>query len=86
MTELEFSRDEIEELADRLVELELSDPERELLLAIFWAAAEQVCPARPPAASERRELRDQLVSCFLPESGEHFLLRCRHRIGHSHGH
>lgn len=83
MTELEFSRGEIEGLADRLVELELSQRERELLLAIFWAAAEQVCQTKPQAASERPELREQLVGCFLPESGEHFLLHRRHRIGHS---
>ena len=81
MTELEFSRSEVQALADRLVELRLSQRERELLLAIFWAAAEEVCEVKPDAAEDRDELREQFVRSFVPGSGEKFCIRMR-RVGH----
>jgi hypothetical protein len=89
MTELEFSRDEVERLAGRLARLDLSERERELLLALFWAAAEGVCEVKPEAAEDPNELREQLVRSFVPGSGQKFLihsLRVGHRprrVGHS---
>jgi hypothetical protein len=74
MEELEFSRREVEELAGKLVRDDLSERERALLLAIFWAAAERVSPAPPRASSDSVELREQLVNSFLPDTGREFLI------------
>jgi hypothetical protein len=81
MAELEFSRSEVEGLAAKLVSVDLSECERELLLAIFWAAAEQVSPAPPQAAPDPDGLGEQLVHSFLPDSGEEFMILRIKRIG-----
>jgi hypothetical protein len=89
MEELEFSRRDIERLVGKLLtplrdlsesELsshELSAREKNLLLAIFWAAAEQVAPVRPQASPDLDKLREQLVESFLPDSGEKFMISQR---------
>jgi hypothetical protein len=74
MDELEFSRTEVEELAYKVVR-DLSERERELLLAIFWAAAELVSPALPRASPDLAELREQLTDSFLPDTGTEFIIR-----------
>lgn len=79
MGELEFSRDEMERLADRLARLDLSERERELLLALFWAAGEGVCEVKPEVAVDQNELSDQLSRAFLPESGQNFTIH-PHRV------
>lgn len=68
MGELEFSRAEVENLAQKLdsPQLELSGKEKALLLAIFSAASDRVRPAdteRPTLA----DLRDDLLKAFIPE-------------------
>lgn len=68
MGELEFSRSEVENLAQKLdsPQLQLSEKERALLLAIFSAASNRVRPAdaaRPTLA----DLRDELLNAFIPE-------------------
>jgi hypothetical protein len=79
MTGVEFSRREVESLVSKLDELELSEVERELLLAIFWAAGDCVSPVRPHAAGEQAERRKQLIHSFLPDTGNEFLiLQIRH--------
>ena len=75
MEELEFSRREVEVLAGKLVRDDLSEREKALLLAIFWAAADQVSPALPRASSDLTELRKQLIDSFLPDTGNEFLIR-----------
>jgi hypothetical protein len=82
MAELEFSRSEVADLAGKLVTVELSECERALLLAIFWAAAERVSPVPPQAAPDPAELREQLIHSFLPDSGDEFVILQGRRIGH----
>jgi hypothetical protein len=59
MDDLEFSRQDIENLTQKLSTLELTEQERELLLAIFAAAADRARPSGPgeatlpPASSAR---------------------------------
>lgn len=47
MDELEFSNEDIRKLADTLNRIELSGPERKLLVAIFAAAANRATPVGP---------------------------------------
>jgi hypothetical protein len=79
MPELEFSRDEIEQLAQKLSspESQLTGQEQMLLLAIFSAASAHVAPrqvaesrsfAEPPLA----ELKDQFVTAFIPGQDTQF--------------
>jgi len=72
MTSVEFNRREVESLVNKLLasELDLSEDERELLLAIFWAAGDNVSPGRPHAAGELDELRKQLIHSFLRDTGD----------------
>ncbi len=85
MTSVEFSRDEVERLVKKLVGLDLSPDERELLLAIFWAASDQVSQVKPRAASEPSELSKQLTESFLSDTGKKFLLQVELKHGpHRH--
>lgn len=68
MGELEFSRAEVENLAQKLdsPQLQLSEKEKALLLAIFSAASNRVRPAdaaRPTLA----DLRGELLNAFIPD-------------------
>jgi hypothetical protein len=68
----EFSRKEINDLAQRLDSLspDLSDGERALLLAIFWVAGADVSVVPAPRAqdSERTgaDLKEQILKAFIP--------------------
>ena len=76
MGELEFTRAEVENLAQKLdsPQLQLSAKEKALLLAIFSAASNRVRPAdtaRPTLA----DLRDELLNAFIPEdSASEFII------------
>jgi len=74
MTSVEFDRGELERLVNKLLAhgVDLSEDERELLLAIFWAAGDNVYPGRPHAAGELEELRKQLIHSFLRDTGTEF--------------
>ena len=74
MTSVEFDREEVERLVSKLLApgVDLSEDERELLLAIFWAAGDNVSPGRPHAARELDELRKQLIHSFLRDTGDEF--------------
>ena len=66
-TGFEFSRSDIEKLAEELDEVKLSDRSQAILVAIFAAARHQVSvrekgPEMPTGASLRREL----VDAFIP--------------------
>jgi hypothetical protein len=86
MTELQFSRREIEDLAQKLdsPQSQLSARERTLLLAIFSAArgAVQSSPAPGPgtpaegpgSAQTLTNLREQLVNAFIPGGGTDFTM------------
>ena len=79
MSELEFSRAEIEALAGKLdsPQLQLSERERTLLRAIFGAASSQV--QRLGAAGERdatlANLREELLNSFIPGDATEFIIK-----------
>jgi hypothetical protein len=81
MTELEFSRGDIEDLAQKLDSFrsQLSEREQKLLLAIFWAASDKVrhSPADEPDTTEVTitDLREQLLNAFIPDHGTEFMMR-----------
>jgi hypothetical protein len=85
MGELEFTRDDVRNLATKLNTPDLSNDERELLQAIFSAAAERVSPARPQDSADETELHHQLVNSFLRDSGDEFIIQCELRIRHRPG-
>jgi hypothetical protein len=75
MAYLEFNREEIESLIEKLSMLEFSEQERELLLAIFAAAADRAQQTGPteaklPQASAGQEtladLQQQLLNAYTP--------------------
>jgi hypothetical protein len=82
MTEVTFSRSDIEGLAQKLDALtsELSQQEQQLLVAIFAAAANQVTPAGPqdPVETAAEEiltgLREQILTSFVPGTGDKFVI------------
>jgi hypothetical protein len=78
MTNVPFSRQVIEELADKLDSLQsqLSDRERELLLAIFSAARDRVRPDHAEVGTEvtQADLRGQLLNAFIPGAGTDFII------------
>jgi len=87
MPSLGFSRQEIENLAEKLASLhaELSDCEWALLLAIFSAARDNVevlAPAAGPAPSgpTLEDLREQIINAFIP--GDDTIFSINIRIGH----
>jgi hypothetical protein len=76
MASFEFDREEIEELARKLGSLaaQLSDRERELLLAIFSAARVHVSLHVPTDSSDPVELtladlQEQILNAFIPGEG-----------------
>jgi hypothetical protein len=88
MTAVQFSRQEIEDLAQKLDSLspELSPHERQVLVAIFSSASVRVAsmpPARlaPPEVTVA-SLREQLLDAFVPDprAGE-FLIDPPIKIG-----
>ncbi len=79
MTERQFTRREIEGLADKLdpIQSQLTERERELLLAIFSAARDGVRPApagAPETAAATADLREQLLNAFIPGGGTSFII------------
>jgi hypothetical protein len=68
MGELEFSRAEVENLAQKLdsPQLQLSGKEKALLLAIFSAASSRVRPVEE-ARPTLDDLRDDLLNAFIPD-------------------
>ena len=76
MTDLRFSRDDANALVNKLGP-GLTDEERNLLLAIFCAAAEAVegtvvQVSADEASTDITEFHDQLIHSFLPDSGDQF--------------
>jgi Asp-tRNA(Asn)/Glu-tRNA(Gln) amidotransferase C subunit len=84
MASLEFSREEVENLAQKLhsVQDQLSESERALLLAVFAAAGDHVDvvvrtgDAEPTTA----DLRSQIVKAFVP--GDDHIYVIPYRIGY----
>jgi hypothetical protein len=78
MAELEFTRGEIDDLARKLTapQLQLSERERALLLAIFSAACRQVQPKYPEGSGESTlaDLREDLVKAFIPWDASEFTM------------
>jgi hypothetical protein len=81
IAELEFSRSDVESLAQKLDTLkpQLSGQQQALLVAIFAAAADQVRPAGSSGSADITELnladlRDQLLNSFAPSEGSEFVM------------
>lgn len=77
MSDLQFSRAEIEVLAQKLAspQAQLSDREKQLLLAIFAAARSQVRSSQAGDADITvTDLREQLLNAFIPDDGVEFSL------------
>jgi hypothetical protein len=81
MAGLEFTRKEIEQLAQKLSSPEprLSGRDRTLLLAIFSAASAHVTSRHRPesrsqAAPALADLKDQIVTAFIPGQDERYEL------------
>jgi hypothetical protein len=78
MTDVPFSRQDIEDLAGKLDSLQsqLSDSEQTLLLAIFSAARDRVRAGVAEAAPEvtADDLRQQLLNAFIPGGGTSFII------------
>lgn len=81
MAALEFSREEVENLARKLdsVQAQLSEGERTLLVAIFAAAGEHVDVVVRSADTELRtaDLVDQIVKAFIPGHDQLYVLPSR---------
>lgn len=85
MANMQFDRGDIEGLAVKLARIELDPRERNLLLAIFAAASDNVIFSVPAESSEHAEttsaeLHEQLVRAFMP--GDDPDLVIYFRIGH----
>jgi hypothetical protein len=80
MAELEFTRGEIDDLVRKLTspQLQLSERERALLLAIFSAACRQVRPGYPEGSAAAdptlANLREDLVKAFIPWDAPEFTI------------
>jgi hypothetical protein len=75
---LPFSRKEVEDLAQKLVEVpHLSGPERALLLAVFSAAGDHVTvPGKPPELTSKN-LAEQILRVFVPDVNKEYLITSR---------
>jgi hypothetical protein len=78
----EFSRSDINDLAQKLASAQLTEGEQALLLAIFWVARESVgvIPATSPANSEQTAagLQEQILKAFIPagdSADDNFILQ-----------
>lgn len=83
MSDLQFSRAEIEDLARKLgsLQAELSERERQLLVAIFAAARIEVRSISDDSGGAAvADLRRQLLEAFIPYSGDDFTIS-PHNIG-----
>ena len=80
MSEVEFSRAEIEALAGKLdsPQLQLSERERTLLRAIFAAASSQVRRRGAEGSGETEptlaNLREELLNSFIPGDAAEFIM------------
>jgi len=80
MAELEFSRREVEELARKLdsPQLQLSERERVLLLAVFSVASNQVRHSDTESSGRTEatlaNLREELVNAFIPGDASDFII------------
>jgi hypothetical protein len=77
MTELEFSREDVENLTRKLdsFKSQLSEREQIILLAIFSAASDRVRLSRAEAGdtgATLTDLREQLLNAFIPGHGTEF--------------
>ena len=89
MAELVFSREDIENLAEKLSEIladaNLRDGEKRLLLAILELAAENVYqPVSMPETVAVDELRVQIIQAFVPDQVQEFRMYAKkppHKIG-----
>ena len=77
MSDLQFSRAEVEDLAQKLGSLQAVLEEREMLLlvAIFASARRDVRIISPDSGHMRvTDLRDQLIKAFIPDDGSEFTI------------
>jgi hypothetical protein len=78
MSDLQFSRAEIEGLALKLASPQagLSEREKQLLLAIFAAARNQVWSSEDSGEAHitLTDLREQLLNAFIPDDGAEFVI------------
>ena len=84
MSDLQFSRAEIEDLAQKLSSLQaqLSEPEMQLLVAIFAAARNEVRRISPDSGEVTiTDLRRQLLTAFIPDDGGDDFAICPKNIG-----
>jgi hypothetical protein len=78
MSDLLFSRAEIEGLAQKLdsPQAQLSDREKQLLVAIFAAAGTEVRSISADSSDITvTDLRRQLLKAFIPDDGDDFVLK-----------
>ena len=75
---LPFSRKEVEDLAQKLVEVpHLSGPERALLVAVFAAAGDHVTvPGKPPEPTSKN-LAEQILHVFVPDVSKEYVITSR---------
>lgn len=71
---LPFSRKEVEGLAQRLAGLsDLRDEERELLVAVFYAARDRVTVPGEPPEETTKDLRKRILNAFVPDENGAFI-------------
>ncbi len=78
MSDLQFSRAEIEALAQKLdsLQAQLSEREKQLLLAIFAAAGSQVRSISADSSEITvAVLHSQLLKAFIPDDGDDFIIK-----------
>ncbi len=78
MSDLLFSRAEIEGLAEKLdsPQAQLSEREKRLLVAIFAAAGNKVSSISADSGDIIvTDLRSQLLRAFIPDEGEDYILK-----------
>jgi hypothetical protein len=83
MSDLQFSRAEIEDLVQKLgsLQAELTEREMQLLVAIFAAARNEVRSVSADSGDVTvTDLRRQLLKAFIPDDGEDEYTIFRHNI------
>jgi hypothetical protein len=84
MSDLQFSRADIEDLARKLgsLQTELTEPEMQLLVAIFAAARNEVRSVSADSGDVTvTDLRRELLRAFIPDDGGDDFRIFRHNIG-----
>jgi hypothetical protein len=81
MSDLQFSRAEIEGLAQKLLQAQLSEREQQLLLAIFAVARTKVRSISADSSEITvADLRRQLLKAFIPDDGDDFTIERMNNI------